>query len=146
MCKLQRSCKKGGDIGYRFAACVGAIYLMATGCSSGQVSRTDRRAAVAPIVKAHPTGRREPTDGCPRAPISEKQWADSLAPRLSRSTQGLSFKRRADGITTVDLQGRFGHATIAQQKADGTVRYGCVNSPLAAQGWTGSRPVHGQAK
>jgi hypothetical protein len=146
MCKLQRPWKKGGDIPHRLTACVGAICLIATGCSSRQAGRTDKSAAVASIVKERDTGRREATDECRRAPVSEKQWVDRLAPRLSRSTQGLSFKRRADGITTVDLQGRFGHTTVARQKADGTVRYGCVDSPEAAQGWTGLRPVHGQAK
>jgi hypothetical protein len=54
------------------------------------------------------------------------------APRLHRSAQGLPVEHRADGLTTVKLQGRFRHLTLARRMPDGTVKLVCVDDPGAA--------------
>jgi hypothetical protein len=46
---------------------------------------------------------------------------------LSRSSEGLTLERRPDGITKVQLQGRFQNASVVG--ADG--RATCVDSPAA---------------
>jgi len=70
-------------------------------------------------------------------PLSPAQMAERLAPRLSRSTEGLLFNRRADGLTTVNFQGRFTHLTLIQRTDQGTIQSGCIDSVSAANRWLG---------
>jgi hypothetical protein len=56
-----------------------------------------------------------------------------LAPTLSRSSEGLSWRDRGNGVRSLNLQGRFGHAMIAVRGQDGVVRSTCVEDLAGAQ-------------
>jgi hypothetical protein len=73
---------------------------------------------------------------------SSKSRIDALiAPALSRSSQGLTFERRRDGLTTVNFQGRFSHVMLARRMPDGTVKTGCFDGVKAAHHWLGVAPA-----
>ena len=70
----------------------------------------------------------------------------ALAPRLSRSPEGLRFEQRPDGLKTVKLQGRFQHVTLLRRTPDGRFRTACVDNPRAAAAAIGYRPTTGDAR
>ncbi len=57
-----------------------------------------------------------------------KRFSESLAPRLSRSREGLTSHRTAAGSRRIPLDGRFRSAHVAVRGADGTVKTHCVSS------------------
>ena len=57
-----------------------------------------------------------------------KKFSESLAPRLSRSREGLTSHRTEAGSRRIPLDGRFRSAHVAVRSADGSVRTHCVTS------------------
>jgi hypothetical protein len=57
------------------------------------------------------------------------KFVQSLAPRLSRSTRGLSPKRTQTGSHRIDLSGKYSHMVVATRSADGKVQQSCVSTP-----------------
>jgi hypothetical protein len=76
----------------------------------------------------------------PLTPDEARQMADRLKGMLNRSTKGLVQEHKADGSTSMDLQDRFQHVTIARVNADGTVTTACVDNPQAAGAFLGIDP------
>ncbi len=56
-----------------------------------------------------------------------------LAPGLSRSTDGLSWRTTPSGARSLDLHGHFGHAMLATRGKDGALRITCVDNLPAAR-------------
>ena len=54
--------------------------------------------------------------------------ANGLKNLVSQSTDGLVQVRRADGMVSMDLQGRFQSALLARKEADGSIVQGCVDN------------------
>ena len=54
--------------------------------------------------------------------------ADGLKNLVSQSTEGLVQVRRANGMVSMDLQGRFQSALLARKEADGSIVQGCVDN------------------
>jgi len=84
-------------------------------------------ATSAASAKASPAER--PTELTPKA----RELLDRLAPNLSRSSRGLHWVAVHGGVRSMDLQGRFAHATLAVRGADGVVRSVCVESADGAE-------------
>jgi len=57
------------------------------------------------------------------------KFVQSLAPRLSRSTRGLSSQRMPTGSHRIDLSGKYSHMVVATRGADGKVQQSCVSTP-----------------
>ncbi|HSH00326.1 MAG TPA: hypothetical protein VLB27_09770, partial [candidate division Zixibacteria bacterium] len=49
-------------------------------------------------------------------------------PSMNRSIEGLRPERRPNGVTLVDLQGRFQSYTVATRKANGEIEIECQNT------------------
>ncbi len=85
-------------------------------------------------------------DGKPSSPAVSSDEASiqavkrSLAPSLSRSTDGLVAVPLAGGGERVDLQGRFQSAAVAKIGADGKLVTDCVDSVEAAEAFLRARP------
>jgi len=47
---------------------------------------------------------------------------------VNQSTEGLVQVRHANGMVSMDLQGRFQNVSLAKKEADGTVTQACVNN------------------
>jgi hypothetical protein len=62
-----------------------------------------------------------------------QELLDRLAPTLSRSTEGLTWRDAGGGVRSLDLRGRFQHAMIAVRGDDGVIRSTCVDRLSAAQ-------------
>jgi hypothetical protein len=119
------------------------------GCSADDTSvqkTSDALASVAHRWRATAHGSDKPAAKSPAKRLSAEQMSERLAPRLSRSTEGLSFKRRKDGLTTVDFQGRFTHVTLAKRMPDGSIQTRCVDQRRALDQWLGSRSVRSKVK
>ena len=54
--------------------------------------------------------------------------ADGLKNLVSQSTEGLVQIRRANGMVSMDLQGRFQSVLLARKEADGSIVHGCVDN------------------
>jgi hypothetical protein len=57
-----------------------------------------------------------------------ERFSQSLAPRLSRSREGLTTEVTATGSRRIPLDGRFRSAHVAVRGADGSVKTHCVTS------------------
>ena len=57
-----------------------------------------------------------------------ERMVESVAPRVSRSTEGLPIQVRPDGTRAIDLRGRYHHVAVARKQADGSVVRMCVAS------------------
>jgi hypothetical protein len=64
-----------------------------------------------------------------RAVASPGEFRDSLAGRLSRSTQGLKPRRTSAGSMRLDLEGRFRHMSVVTRGPDGRMQERCISSP-----------------
>jgi hypothetical protein len=64
---------------------------------------------------------------------ASQELLQRLAPVLSHSSEGLSWRDRGNGVRRLDLQGRFGHAMIAVRGEDGVVRSSCVEDLAGAE-------------
>jgi hypothetical protein len=73
------------------------------------------------------TGRlRQPT------PEESRRLAAAMKGMINRSTEGLAVKQHANGMQSVDLQGRFQSLAVAKKTADGTVTERCVTNKAEA--------------
>ncbi len=54
--------------------------------------------------------------------------AAGLKNLVNQSTEGLVQVRRANGMVSMDLQGRFQNALLAREEADGSIVQGCVDN------------------
>ena len=82
----------------------------------------------------------EPAPAPPRSspseavPVAAKNTTDvsafkaALAPRLSRSIDGLSVVRGPDGRRRIDFRGRFASGHVVRTEPDGTSRIQCITS------------------
>ncbi len=105
----------------------GSVRIQVSAAAEGHGTSTAATAnARAKVPRPASSGRR------PVKVMTSQQMIESMRPALSRSTEGLVRKRRADGITTVDLQGRFQQITLAKPMPDGTVKTVCVDNVKAA--------------
>ena len=86
-------------------------------------------ACAASDSSAKPSPAGHPTELSPQA----RELLDRLAPSLSRSSQGLHWVAGRGGVRSMDLQGRFAHATLAVRGSDGVVRSVCVESTDGAE-------------
>ena len=57
------------------------------------------------------------------------RFVRSLAPRLSRSTKGMTPRTTRAGTHHIDTQGQFSHMVVATQGLDGKVQQSCVSTP-----------------
>ena len=57
-----------------------------------------------------------------------QKLAEGLKNLVSQSTEGLVQVRRANGMVSMDLQGRFQNALLARKEADGSIVQGCVDN------------------
>ena len=98
--------------------CIGAgACFLFSGCSSPP-AEPDSAGGVQAEQRSEPARRAAPAE-----------LRDSLATRLSRSTQGLTPRRTQAGSTRLDLQGRFQHMSVATEGPDGQVAQRCISSP-----------------
>jgi len=58
-----------------------------------------------------------------------RNFVRSLAPRLSRSTKGVTPRRTRAGTHHIDTQGQLSHMVVATQGLDGKVQQSCVSTP-----------------
>ena len=78
--------------------------------------------------QVHPTGK-EDAPGVPSA--EELQLDAELEQMVSRSSEGLQKVVHADGMVSVDLEGRFMHVSVAGAGHDGKAHANCVSSAHA---------------
>jgi hypothetical protein len=64
-----------------------------------------------------------------RAAASPGELRNSLAGRLSRSTEGLTARRTSAGSMRLDSKGRFRHMSVSARGPDGRVQQRCISSP-----------------
>lgn len=69
----------------------------------------------------------------PRVPkaalrVSSEEFSRTIAPRLSRSGEGLKIERTPSGSGRIDLEGRFRSVHVATRGPDGTPHVQCVTS------------------
>ena len=57
-----------------------------------------------------------------------QKLAEGLKNLVNQSTEGLVQVRRANGMVSMDLQGRFQNALLAREEADGSIVQGCVDN------------------
>jgi hypothetical protein len=98
-----------------------AWLLLACGCASNELTpekdvvrepESNGQIAIAAQAQVDASGRYE--------------WFRSqLQARLDRHSADLERRHPRPGVTTVPLQGRFGHAVAARRTADGRIEYGC---------------------
>jgi hypothetical protein len=77
------------------------------------------------------TSAAESGESSPAANVMASPEMKTLQRNLSRSPVGLRAEPLANGITKVDLQGRFLHATVLEHRAAGQQRRVCVDHPSA---------------
>lgn len=65
---------------------------------------------------------------------------DYLRNALSRSAEGLSAVRHADGSISVDLRGRFQSISVARIDAEGRLETGCVESHASLADFLAAHP------
>jgi hypothetical protein len=119
------------------------------GCSADDTSvqkKSDALAFVAHGRRVTARGSGKPAAKSPAKRLSAEQMSEHFAPRLSRSTDGLSFKRRKDGLTTVNFQGRFTHVMLAKRMLDGGIQTTCVDQRRALDQWLGGRSIRSKVK
>ncbi len=63
--------------------------------------------------------------------------AEGLKNILSKSTEGLTVRKLADGTEEMDLQGRFMNLMLARTTTDGKIETECVSTPEAAADFFG---------
>jgi hypothetical protein len=75
-----------------------------------------------------------------RQPTKEesRRLGQAMKTMINRSTDGLTVKEHANGMKSVDLQGRFQSVAVAKKNADGTVSERCVTNKSEADAFTKS--------
>lgn len=61
-------------------------------------------------------------------PEETQELVATLSTLANRSAEGLSVVTRNDGVSQIDLQGRFGGVTLARPAEDGTMEVRCVTT------------------
>jgi hypothetical protein len=64
----------------------------------------------------------------PLTAAEAKVLAQGLAQLINQSTEGLVQVKHANGMVSMDLQGRFQNVLLAKREADGTVSQSCVDN------------------
>lgn len=112
--------------------------LVALAIGTIALSRTSTQAqkkgyvATREIILDQATGKlRKPT-----AQETEEMVAQ-LKALTNRSTEGLTVKQHANGMASMDLQGRFGGVVLGRANADGTTEVRCVFTMEEAEDFLG---------
>ena len=61
--------------------------------------------------------------------LGREEFERALAPRLSRSAEGLEKQTTRLGGGRIDLRNRFQHVSIVRKRPDGTAESVCVTTP-----------------
>lgn len=132
---------------WRWLAAV-ALVLGAAAVLSAAVSAPGAGEAVAsgPVAATPAAGLRafvDPEHGGARPPTPAEMAAltADLAAKLSRSSEGLTVVKHADGRKSVDLQGRFQSVSVATIGADGRPRVECLQDAAEAAARLGGEPA-----
>jgi hypothetical protein len=111
-----------------------SLVVLASSCSS-ESQREDelgqtREGDVGETAEATPT---DPN----RAPerVQQPARARTTRERLSRDSSDLVFEQLPNGVTKVDLRGRFQQASVARIGRDGNIERNCVDTPEALDRW-----------
>ncbi len=62
------------------------------------------------------------------SPQDAQKMAAGIVQLVNNSTEGLVPVRHSNGMTSIDLQGRFQNVVMAKREADGTVTQACVDN------------------
>lgn len=108
-------------------AMVGALTLVST-ISTAQQAPPGAERAGDPLTDVAPPSNAE---------IMSNPY---LRNALSRSSEGLVFRRSPGGGVVVDLQGRFQNISVARIGADGEIRTGCVASHASLAEFLAAHP------
>jgi hypothetical protein len=75
-----------------------------------------------------------------RQPTAEesRRLGQAMKTMINHSTEGLTVKEHANGMKSVDLQGRFQSVAVAKKNADGTVNERCVTNKSEADAFAKS--------
>lgn len=114
----------------------GIVVALAIGTVA--LSRTSTQAqkktyvATREIIQDRATGKlRKPTAQ------ETEEMVDQLKSLTNRSTKGLTFKQHANGMGSVDLEGRFGGVVLGRANSDGTTEVRCVFTMEEAEEFLG---------
>jgi hypothetical protein len=77
----------------------------------------------------------------PPTPDEARQLGAALKNFLNRSDQGLTITTHANGVQSVDLQGRFQSVSLAKINPDGSASEKCVTSMSEAQAFLMPAPA-----
>lgn len=85
----------------------------------------------------------DPATGKLRQPTAEesRKLAEAMKKYVNHSTEGLTVKTHANGMKSVDLQGRFHNAAVGKRNAAGTVSTNCATNENEVE-----HAVHGKQK
>jgi hypothetical protein len=75
-----------------------------------------------------------------RQPTAEesRKLGEAMRRMINHSTEGLTVKEHANGMKSVDLQGRFQSVAVAKKSADGAVSERCVTNKSEADAFVKS--------
>lgn len=62
------------------------------------------------------------------SPQDAQKMAEGIKQLVNQSTEGLVPVRHSNGMTSIDLQGRFQNVVMAKREADGSVTHACVDN------------------
>lgn len=68
----------------------------------------------------------------PLSPEEAKKLAAGVKDLVNQSSEGLTSVNHADGLVSIDLQGRFQNVAVAKKEADGTVSQSCIDNSRSA--------------
>ena len=100
------------------ALIVAGVLLLLFGCGESE-TRDTVAASVAPLSAAGPA---KPVR------LGREEFERALAPRLSRSSEGLERQKTPLGGGRIDLRNRFQHVSVVRKRPDGTAESICVTS------------------
>lgn len=110
--------------------CIGLILsavLIALTVGTMALSRTSTQAQKKKYVATKEIIR-DQTSGRLRKPTNEEtdEMVDQLKTLTNRSSEGLTATTHPNGMTSVNLEGRFGGVVLGRANADGTTEVRCV--------------------
>jgi predicted SnoaL-like aldol condensation-catalyzing enzyme len=77
----------------------------------------------------------------PLTPEEQRTLAEGIKQLVNRETDGLVQIEHANGMVSMDLQGRFQNVLLAKREADGTVSQSCVDNLDSAAAFFEIDPV-----
>jgi len=108
----------------RLLAAATALAVGVAGASPAQAAPGDKSNKKQKPRQVHPTGEEDA-----KAPTAvELQGEAALEQMTSRSTEGLAVVQHENGMTSMDLDGRFMSVMVAVTRKDGTKAGTCVDS------------------